>query len=340
MSSIKLESKDKDLVMHKNSKINFFIFVLILTCILHLASCNFLYALGPGTTGATFLKISPGARAVGMGEAYVAIANDATALFWNPAGIVQIDNYEISLMHNFWLQGTYYDYFAFVQDLPGTGNEKFGLSITYLSSGDIERTKEDASGNYLTGDHGVFTLTDLALGLTYAWEIGEKHSLGATIKLIRSTIDDAIGYGLCADLGYLFRITPKLSAGFNAQNSLVSMPIRFYRQRQDVSASHTLPINTKAGLAYRCMDDKLLLGFDVNFPIDNLVNYHAGAEYAITDSMLVRVGYKTNLITDLDVLSGLSLGFGYKFLGYDFDYAFVPYGDLGVTHRISLLMKF
>jgi len=295
--------------------------------------------LGPGTTGATFLKISPGARAVGMGEAYVAIANDATALFWNPAGIVQVDNYQIALMHNFWLQGVYYDYFAFVQDLPGPGNEKFGLSLTFLNSGDIDRTQEDASGNY-TGKAGIFTLTDLALGITYAWEIGERHSLGTSIKLIRSTIDDAIGYGLCADMGYLFRITPKLSVGLNAQNSLVSMPIRFYRDRQDVSASHTLPINTKVGLAYRCMDDKLLLGLDVNFPLDNSVNCRIGTEYSVTDSMFVRVGYKTDLISDIDILSGLCLGFGYKFSGYEFDYAFVPYGDLGVTHRISLLVKF
>lgn len=322
--------------MHeKMKKIILVGFVFVLSCgITH--TC---LAVSPGTTGATFLKIGPGARAVGMGEVFVAIADDATALFWNPAGIVQISRPQIVFMHSLWFQGVNYDYLAYVQSLPGPGNEKFGVSATFLHSGDMVRTTEDASGNY-TGAAGIFVTTDLALGLSYAWEVSRKHSLGASLKLIRSTIDDAVGYGLCVDFGYLLRLIPDLSIGLNLQNGLVSMPIRFYRELESISASNSLPVNFKAGIAYKYMEGRLLLGLDVNFPIDSVVNYHAGAEYKFTDNLSLRAGYKTDLIQDIDLLSGLCTGVGYKFSSYELDYAFVPYGNLGVTHRISLLMKF
>jgi len=312
--------------------------VLVITFTFHLSPFTWLCcAATPGTEGAPFLKIGPGARAVGMGEAFVAVADDATALFWNPAGIVQLKQREIAFMHNFWFQGVYYDYFAYVQELPGPGNEKFGLNITYLQYGDMVRTLEDASGIYV-GTGSSFSASDLALGLTYAWEMGSNHSLGVNLKFIRSIMDDVSGDAICLDFGYLFRINPVLSVGVNAQNSLVSMPIRFYRGLTAVSSPHTLPINGKVGLAYRL--PLILLVFDVNFPLENCVNYHIGMEYKLTDHLCVRAGYKTDLITGLDALSGLCAGLGFSWSGYDVDYAFVPYGDLGQTHRISLSLKF
>ena len=328
----------KELTMNRGIKTLVAISALIV--VLNFGSTNTALALGPGTTGASFLKIAPGARAVAMGEAFVAVSDDATALFWNPAGMVQIKRSQLALMHSFWLQGVAYDYLAYVQELSGPGNERFGLSISFLNSGEMERTQEDASGNY-TGINGVFTATDLALGFAYAWEVANNHSLGTSFKFIRSTIDSAVGYGLSVDLGYLFRITPRFSIGANIQNGLVSMPIRFYSEKEPVSSNHTLPVNGKIGVAYRSMNDKLLLALDVNIPIDRQeASYHFGAEYEITEFAYLRGGYKTKLIQDIDILSGLCAGFGYIWGGVEVDYAFVPYGDLGITHRISLLMKF
>jgi len=303
-----------------------------------LSSLSSLYALGPGTTGAQFLKIGPGARAVAMGEAFVAIADEPAALYWNPAGIVQIKTRQVSFMHNFWFQGVNYEHLAYVQELPGPGNEKFGFSLIFLHSGDMVRTLEDASGNY-AGTGNNFSASDLCLSFSYAWDMGYNHSLGVNLKFINSSIDDVAGNALAVDMGYLFRATPWLSVGINAQNGVVSMPIRFYRGKTPVSASHSLPINGKIGLAYKLMQNRFIIALDFNFPVENRVNYHIGAEYRLTDSLFLRAGYKTDFAQD-NVLSGLSIGAGYTFKGYTLDYAFVPYGDLGFTHRISVLVKF
>jgi long-subunit fatty acid transport protein len=283
------------------------------------------------------LKIAPGARAVGMGEAFVATADDATALYWNPAGIIQMKGNQITYMHNFWFQGVTYSYLGYVQGFKSTEDEKFGVSIIMVNGGEIQRTLEDASGNY-TGTGGNFTSYDLALALSYAWKLGEKYNFGISFKFIRSNIDDVTGYAVAADFGFLFSPIDRLNIGVNAQNAIIPVPIKYYREYTAVSAAHTLPMNIKVGAAYK-LSDNVNLSLDVNFPIDNNPNFHFGAEYWY-GNLAFRAGYKTDFIAGIDLLSGLTAGLGFKWKNYEADYAFVPYGDLGFTHRISLSVKF
>jgi len=323
--------------MHKNNKFHSWVLLIVCASILHLGSSICLYALGPGTTGIPFLKIAPGARAVGMGEAFVALADDATALYWNPGALTQIEGVQIAYMHNFWFQNISYDYIGYVQGFRNSEGERFGISIAMLNIGEIQRTLEDASGNY-AGTGNTFNSYDLAVALSYAWKMRENIGIGTSLKFIRSTIDDVDGYTVSADLGFLWVLTSKLSIGVNAQNSILPIAIRYYRGNTAVSASHSLPMNIKAGAAYK-FNNKLTLGLDVNVPIDNRLNVHIGAEYWY-ENFAVRAGYKTDFIQDIDILSGLSVGMGFKWKNYQVDYAFVPYGDLGSTHRVSLLAKF
>ncbi len=278
-----------------------------------------------------------------MGEAFVALADDATALYWNPAGILQVKNSQITYMHNFWFQDITYDYIGYVFGLrsgvpaESGSDEKFGISAIMLNSGEIQRTLEDASGNY-TGPGNKFTAYDICLAFTYAWKMAENYSFGTNLKFVRSSIDDVTGYAVSADFGFLFNPIDRLSIGVNAQNAILPIPIRYYRGNTGVSALHTLPMNVKVGAAYRLYDN-LTLGLDVNVPIDNKLNVHIGAEYWYGNFAL-RLGYKTDFIMDIDALSGLSAGMGFKWQSYQADYAFVPYGDLGFTHRVSLSVKF
>jgi len=168
--------------------------------------------------------------------------------------------------------------------------------------------------------------------------MGENISIGTNLKFIRSNIDDVTGYAVAADFGSLYIPMSKLTIGINAQNAILPIPIRYYRGNSPVSAAHTLPMNIKVGAAYK-FNDNLTLGLDVNAPIDNNLNFHIGAEYWYGNFAL-RLGYKTDFIYDIDILSGLSAGMGFKWQNYQTDYAFVPYGDLGFTHRVSLLVKF
>jgi len=306
---------------------------------LHLASytSQVCYALGPGTTGVPFLKIAPGARAVGMGEAFVATADDATALYWNPAALLQVKGNQMTYMHNFWFQNVNYDYIGYVQGLRSSEEEKFGISAIMLHSGEIPRTLEDGSGNY-AGTGNAFIAYDLAFTLSYAWKIRKNFNMGTSLKFIRSAIDDVVGYALAADLGFLYIPTSKLTIGINAQNAVLPVPIKYYRGNTPVSASHSLPMNIKIGGAYE-FNENLILGMDVNIPTDNKINFHIGAEYWYGNFAL-RLGYKTDFIQDIDVLSGLSAGLGFRWQNYQIDYAFVPYGDLGMTHRVSLSLRF
>lgn len=323
--------------MYKNKCLCFWLSVLVITANYQLSSVICAQALGPGTTGVPFLKIGPGARAVGMGEAFVAIADDATALYWNPAGLTRIKDNQITFMHNFWFQKINYDYLGYVQGLKNGADEKFGISIIMLHNGDIQRTIEDASGNYV-GIGSNFTAYDLALGFSYAWKMGENFDIGTSFKFIRSSIDDVTGWTSCVDLGFLYSPINKLTFGINAQNAILPMPIRYYRGNTPVSALHPLPMNIKVGASYK-FNDNLLSGMDLNIPIDNKPNFHIGVEHWYGNFAL-RAGYKTDFIQDIDALSGLSVGLGFKWQNYQADYAFVPYGDLGFTHRVSLLLKF
>ena len=318
------------------SKILFFFFLVFALysapCTLHVC-----YALTPGTTAAQFLKIAPSARAVSMGEAFVALADDASALFWNPAGLTRLKQSQITYMHSFWFQGITCDYLGYAQYFDEEKNATFGCSALYLNAGDIERTLEDASGNY-TGTGGNFSSYDVMASISSAWKMFDIWSFGATVKFLYSTIDDARGSAFSSDFGILLDATPQLSLGANLQNMIVPISMRYYRKTVVISEVHPLPMNTKIGACYK-FDKVSLATLDVNIPSDNNVNVRLGGEYLYGD-LAFRVGYKTDFISGIDILSGLCAGVGLNWKNLEFDYAFVPYGDLGLTHRISALVKF
>jgi hypothetical protein len=120
---------------------------------------------GNGTTSENFLKLSQGARPAGMGEAFVGVADDVTAIYWNAAGLSQLSRNQICLMHTAWLQDVNYEYAAYALPISGFGS--LGLDIIYLNAGQIFKTTEDAGGNYLltTDKAGA---SDFRVSLAYA----------------------------------------------------------------------------------------------------------------------------------------------------------------------------
>jgi long-subunit fatty acid transport protein len=285
-----------------------------------------------GTTGASFLKIGVGARAVGMGEAFTAVADDASAVYWNPAGLNFLDNKEVSLMHTVWLEDIANNYLAYAQPIPGpVGGVRraLGLSVNYVTVGDIQ--KIDNQGNEVGGD---FKPYDSAVTLSYAQRV-LGVPFGCTIKYIQSKIDDQQGNAFAFDIGSMYKFNESFMCGMVVQN--MGTRIQF------ASAHDPLPLNVKCGTAYH-WNKSLLTSFDVNAPVDNRVNASAGAEYVFREIRAVqfagRVGYKTATIEDIDALSGLSAGLGFGMDYFGIDYAWVPYGDLGNTHRVSLGVRF
>ncbi|MCD6471559.1 PorV/PorQ family protein [Candidatus Aerophobetes bacterium] len=294
------------------------LFILVGSLILGLGA--FSYADGVGTTGASCLKLGVGARASAMGDAFSAIADDATSIYWNPAGLTQIEGTQLGATHTQWLEEINYEHLAYVSSHRDSA---FGLSINWLNTGKIEET----TLSYPGGTGNSFEAKSSVVTLAYARKMGESLSLGAGLKYIGEKFEkeSATSYGL--DLGGFYK-KQKFSFALGVQN--IGNKEKFTEEEDP------LPLNYRLGMAY-LLNERIKLALDVNKPLDNEVNFHTGIECHLTDTLALRAGYKSG---PEDIGSGITGGLGFKFKNISIDYAYVPYEDLGDTHRISLSVKF
>ena len=294
-----------------------------------------------GTTGASFLKIGVGARAVGIGEAFVAVADDINSLYWNPAGLSQIQRHEVTAMHSEWLQGVRYEYIGYVYPL---GNERaIGMSLGLLYFSDVERRTWTTETQLSTSPEGLFGASDFAGTISYSQRLWGSLKGGINLKYIYENIDVYSANDFALDIGLLYKAFIKnLNLGINFQN--IGSKIKF-REKE-----YSLPYNVKTGISYKITELNLLLALDLNSPVDNYSSINTGIEYSY-DNITGRVGYRYKQFgNDLGDLSGLTAGAGFNIsklldlfndsVDLQLDYAFVPFGDLGFTHRISLSGKF
>ena len=153
-----------------------------------------------GTTAAKFLSIEVGSNAVGMGGAYTSIANDATAMYWNPAGLSFHDTKEVYFNHANWIADISFDYFGIT--FPMNNKSVLGFNLTSVSMDEMEVTRY---GNENTGE--TFRAADYAIGSTYALNLTDRFSVGFNGKYIQQSIANSHAKGFALDFGTLF-ITP------------------------------------------------------------------------------------------------------------------------------------
>ena len=280
--------------------------------ILVLALVGTIYAGGPGTTTANFLKIGVGARAAAMGEAFTAVTDDSTSLYWNPAGLARLEKGELSAMYNMWFEGISQGYVSLGFPLLGG---TVGMGANYVTMGDLEG--RDEVGN----PTGTFSASDIHLCAGFAGRLG-RLLLGLSGGMVRSTIDDDTQSAFLGTLGGLVEINQSFSIGVAAQNLGTKL------------GEDSLPLILKAGLALEL--GFLKLAADIGKPSDSDLYYCAGVEGWIGEVLALRAGYKTGQ----DIGPGYTAGLGLKVSGFGLDYAYVPYDDLGTTHRISVGMTF
>ncbi len=326
---------------------------------------------GPGTTNANFLKAGQGVRPVAMGETYIALGDGLDTLHWNPAGLIQLTTPTAGFNHTFWVQDIGTEYLAFGMPLGALG--AVGGGVTIVRAGTIEKTLEDASGNY-AGTDGLASAWQIALVGVFSQKLSHiiptgnpflKNVLvGAGIRLVSETIDEVNIFGGGIDIGAIWRQTEQVSVldlirTGNRQGAHKSgvrdrgWRVGFVAQNLGLTSDKLMPINFRVGAGYLAREvfspcGRGTLGLDVLIPIDNEVKISLGGEYAhITPhtEFAVRAGYKIgHEIKDMDSLAGLTTGAGFAVsterLKYQLDYAFVPYGELGSAHRISLTVAF
>lgn len=285
-----------------------------------------------GTAGSEFLTIDVDPRGIAMGSAATAITNDSTSMYWNPAGLSQIPRAAASAMHNEYFAGIRMQYASYAQRLNETS--VLGAAIRHLDFGSIKNT--DISGNQI----GTFSPRTMALELGWAQNVldltdAERDiSLGVTVRYFQSDmIVKASGFAM--DIGMQAHYTDAVipyDVGAVLQN--LGHGQKFDKHRD------TLPFRGRISAAIRPRPF-LQLALEGVLPVNSHPYAAVGGEIELDTRAKTRIflrgGYSMrNQFTGLDGIRGLSAGFGVKARDISFDYAFVPVGVLGNSHRFSV----
>lgn len=274
-----------------------------------------------GTTVMPFLRSSQGVRASAMGEAYVALSDDASALFWNPAGLGRLSRYHFTLTHQQWFTETM-DELLHASFPSGPG--ALGISAAYTSDPGIEAWGENNEKQY------DFSTWQGVAALGYGATVFRGFQLGLAAKGFYQDLHTSFGAGGGADLGVMYQPVKFLRIGAAARN----FGVGYYS-----GELLDLPSEASVGLNYRGRECDAVLDFV--YPMDNDWNVRAGVEYRPVPQLGLRLGYRTGPFdpATLGYLNGLTGGIGATLGNLSLDYAIVPYGALGLTHRVGLTVR-
>jgi hypothetical protein len=273
--------------------------------------------------GAVFLRVGVGARNAGMGDADLVSSRDPSVLYWNPAGLSNLAQREILLLHNNWLADVRQEYVGGAFPLS-TGGFGFGANGLYV--GNIPRYVDDVPQAEPQGDFGYYAL---ALQGGYAFPIGDGLDLGFSVKAIREQVDIEGAWTAAVDGGLLYEISPQLKAAFVVAN--LGPPISLG------GVDGELPLEARTGVGYAHEFGIVHTEVHGLFRATRALNprAHFGIE-AGAHRVFLRAGLKLGYDTE-----DLSFGLGCEIGRISVDYAFVPFTEdlLGEAHRISLAFQ-
>jgi len=306
-----------------------------------------------GTAGVQFLKLGIDARAIGMGEAYTAVTNDISSVYWNPAGLSLSTQNQVFYSHTEWVADIQHEYFA------ASHCYDFGVmafSMSYLHMPEMAVTTEEQFGE--TGE--MFNCYDMALGITHSFQFTDKFSFGFTGKYIREELDGYVATGLYDWGSFAFDLGTLYNTGWN--NITIGMAMRNFGPDMEFNSDEDgdgqydedvfdlldndgdglidedrdempfkLPMNFSlaiAGDVFRSEDDSsyLLASLQLDSYVDRQETYNIGAEYKI-GKLFLRSGYQF----EYDA-AGFSCGMGFIIPTSSFiimlDYSYSDFGDL------------
>jgi long-subunit fatty acid transport protein len=295
----------------------------------------------PSST-AQFLKIGVGGRASAMGDAFVAIANDASALYWNPAGLVQFEKMQFLISHNEWLVDIDHDFLGFVYHLDNSN--ALGLAVTSLNMQDMPVTTEFAP--FGTGEY--FGFSDIAIAVSYSRKMTEQFSFGGTVRYIEETLDKLKMRGFMIDLGTYYwtglgstRFAVVVS-NFGNQLAPDGDVVLIGKREKSEWQSFSPPTIFRIGFAfepYETTEHKVTTAIQLNHPNDNSENVSTGVEYKWNDMFYIRGGYKFN-VDEQNYSFGAGVNVPISIADFTLDYAFSNFERLGSSHRFSMVLGF
>ncbi len=286
-----------------------------------------------GTTGAQFLELGVSARAMGMAEAFTAVADDITAVYYNPAGLVNLYGYEAAFTLVQMPADVNYSFGAVGFPLESVGGV-LGIGFYGLNSGDmIERTYE--RGTY-EGTGRIFSWKDYALSVSYGRYLTDRFAIGVSVKYIGQYVHEYSASGWAADIGTNY------DTGFRGFKIAMSIS-NFGPDMTFITNSYPLPINFKFGGTINVIeseDNMLTFAAEGSHPSDNLEKYNSGFEYTYKERFTLRAGSRFNYDEDgFTFGGGLRVPFGEE-SEIRFDYAFQDFGVLTEVHRFTMSLAF
>lgn len=299
-----------------------------------------------GTSSGAFLRIGVGARAEGMGETFVAVADDPSAIFWNPAGLASLQRREISASHAAWPADIHYDHVTVVvpsQRLGGSIGVQLGVLGTRIN--ETSELEPDGTGR-------EFTYTDLVTGVSFARRWTDRLLVGVGAKYVREDLGSQVGgpvtSAILFDVGSIFylgigsvRVATALTS-FGPEMKPSGAYTSPYTGELRQYDGFDPPMTFRFGAAFEPVEtptQRVTASFEMTQPADNQRQLRGGVEWSYRRTFALRTGYNA----DADLLK-FSAGAGFiAQLGAtrgSLDYAFTDGGILGAIHRLSLGVRF
>jgi hypothetical protein len=312
-----------------------------------------------GTTAATFLKVDVGARAVGMGSAYVSVVKDATAMYWNPAGLARVEGNEAVFSYAKWIADIGISYAGVVVNLGNFGN--IGVSGQFLTMDEMERTtilQPDGTGE-------MFDAGSYAFGLSYARNLTDRFSIGMTAKFIQERIYHSTANGAALDIGVLYDTQLNgMKIGMSITNYGTKMRISGRDMQTQMDPDPTVSGNNENIPAYLKTDafdlpllfrigvsmdvlkgygnSNLIVAVNALHPNDDYESVNVGCEYIFNKMFAIRAGYKSLFNNESE--EGLSLGAGLYYpignVQLMLDYAYRDFGVLNYIQKFTIGLGF
>lgn len=302
-----------------------------------------------GTGGAQFLQIPVGARAEAMAGAVVGYIDDASSVFWNPAGMIKVRNVEVFFSYMDWFTLFDHSAAAIVYNIEDVG--AFGAHLIMFNTNEMEITTETEPN----GTGRFFDAGDMAIGVSYARYLTDRFSVGLTAKYVYQQIWNETASGFAFDIGTQYRLDfqnltiamsmanfggdlrfdgPDLDVNYENENYPQSRITPARLQTED----YPLPLQFQVGIGFDVFEAdfvKMRGAIDATHPNDNTERVLFGTEFSFFDRFYIRGGYKLNF-DDQKFAFGAGANVPVSSTAIYFDYAYSVYDLLPGVHRISL----